>query len=416
MAASDSLNKLVEEGRNLRDHLLRLEGQDGIPLTNALSPFDRMDDYAHASDKEIEKLSLAFQSAFDLAQKVIDERTLNNILTGHSPHLGIKNRRERLRIFTSNFTLAILAFFLVVTAFHYSYWANRTIFTIAEAEEFVAFNHFGHINKLVELENYFEQNNTEPSIVDLEPQLIYLEEFAVLEAHYHSEVTLPSRMLALKTDFNPAGEAVRKTRIHLCQRYGPKDGEEMTFTQRVLLGCAPPPVQAKRQDTTIEDPIVIKDGIFRQTLAEVANLQTVTMTEAGRVPRNGYVQSRYKVVSFSQDLRERLNIVHLWALPIIYGALGSVVFSIWCLLNPNVSGLGLFHSLIRMIFAGLAALTFSMLLVPSNILAVGVDLNRPLIYLLSFIFGYSIEAFVNTLNLLNTYFANNIAARKKQQQ
>jgi hypothetical protein len=88
----------------------------------------------------------------------------------------------------------------------------------------------------------------------------------------------------------------------------------------------------------------------------------------------------------------------------------------WRVLNPNVSGLGFIHPLMRTIFAGLAALTFSMLLVPSNILTVGVDMNRPLIYLLSFVFGYSIEAFVNTLNMLNNYVASNVAVRTRKSQ
>ena len=86
----------------------------------------------------------------------------------------------------------------------------------------------------------------------------------------------------------------------------------------------------------------------------------------------------------------------------------------WRNLNTNVSALGLSYSVLRTVFAGLAALTFSMLLVPSNILSMSVDLNRPLIYLLSFIFGYSIEAFVNTLNMINTYASSNLQARNKK--
>ncbi len=85
----------------------------------------------------------------------------------------------------------------------------------------------------------------------------------------------------------------------------------------------------------------------------------------------------------------------------------------WRILNTNVSALGLSYSVLRTVFAGLAALTFSMLLIPSNILSMSVDLNRPLIYLLSFIFGYSIEAFVNTLNMINTYASANLQARKR---
>ena len=59
-------------------------------------------------------------------------------------------------------------------------------------------------------------------------------------------------------------------------------------------------------------------------------------------------------------------------------------------------------------------MTLSMLLVPSNILTAGVELNRPLIYLLSFVFGYSVEVFINTLNLFNTYFLANLTVRPRK--
>lgn len=43
-------------------------------------------------------------------------------------------------------------------------------------------------------------------------------------------------------------------------------------------------------------------------------------------------------------------------------------------------------------------------------------LNRPVIYLLSFIFGYSIEAFVSTLNILNTYLSSNLTPKPRRSQ
>ncbi|MEO1306862.1 MAG: hypothetical protein AAFV38_02755, partial [Pseudomonadota bacterium] len=129
-----------------------------------------------------------------------------------------------------------------------------------------------------------------------------------------------------------------------------------------------------------------------------------------------YVRSEYFVGSMIQTLRELLNVVQLWALPIIYGSLGSIVYCMWRVLNPNIAPYGFLYSLMRTAFAGLAALTLSMLLAPSNVLTIGVDLNRPLIYLLSFIFGYSVEAFVSTLNLLNSYVTTNLTPTKRREQ
>jgi len=137
------------------------------------------------------------------------------------------------------------------------------------------------------------------------------------------------------------------------------------------------------------------------------------MEKANRVADSLYLDSLHAVRLRMQELREALNAVHLWALPIIYGFLGSIVYCMWRVLHPNIAALGFFYSFMRTIFAGLAALTLSMLLVPSNILTAGVELNRPLIYLLSFIFGYSVEVFINTLNLLNSYFLSNLTTRPR---
>jgi len=67
----------------------------------------------------------------------------------------------------------------------------------------------------------------------------------------------------------------------------------------------------------------------------------------------------------------------------------------------------------RMIFAGLAAMTLSMIVIPSNIVNVDKSVQMPILYLLSFIFGYSIEGFIRLLNRLNAGIEN-IAKIKTQ--
>ena len=88
----------------------------------------------------------------------------------------------------------------------------------------------------------------------------------------------------------------------------------------------------------------------------------------------------------------------------------------WRVLNPNVAPVGLLYAIMRTAFAGLAALTLSMLLIPSNLFSIGTDVNRPLTYLVAFIFGYSIEAFVSTLNVVNTLSVHQSHAKTKTQQ
>ena len=155
-------------------------------------------------------------------------------------------------------------------------------------------------------------------------------------------------------------------------------------------------------------------SVFDERFTAVKNAQFETMERANR-RADGFFQDTLDAVAVRiKDLREWLNTIHLWALPILYGMLGSVVYCMWRVLNPSVAPLGFFYSFMRTIFAGLAAMTLSMLLVPSNILTAGVELNRPLIYLLSFVFGYSVEVFINTLNLFNTYFLANLTVRPRK--
>lgn len=407
-----SLDKLRRESTHVRDYLLRIEGQDCLALVSALRPFDNKPfNYEEEgknqtfADEEVNELSRAFQDAYDKALDTVDTYTLNEVLNGRSPH---RSKHHSL----SSPLLAIIGFALVVGAFHFSYWSNRATFVIQEAQEFVNFDHFGAMMQLVELENYFAQSAGAAQNGDLEPQLVYLEQFTALKTQYHSEVWLPQRMHELREDFNPitkwlssaqdryCGTDSALVAFLACPEIYPTQVEEVWATTQNAAS-------AEFQDITI-------DSSFRDSLLQIAQIELATMQAAGREASSTYAQSRYSVIARMQELQERLNIVHLWALPIIYGALGSIVYCMWRILNTNVSALGLSYSVLRTVFAGLAALTFSMLLVPSNILTMSVDLNRPLIYLLSFIFGYSIEAFVNTLNMINTYASANLQARKRK--
>ncbi|MEM6312164.1 MAG: hypothetical protein AAF754_19220 [Pseudomonadota bacterium] len=405
-----SLDKLRRESTHLRDYLLRIEGQDCLALVIALRPFDnRPTDHADErqtfDDADVNELSRAFQDAYDKALQTVDAYTLNEVLNGRSPH---RNKHHKL----SSPLLAMIGFVLVLGAFHFSYWSNRASFVIQEAQEFVNFDHFGAMMQLVELENYFARSPATSQNGDLEPQLVYLEQFTALKTQYHSEVLLPQRMRGLSEDFNPVAKWITTARDTYC-------GTDSGFT--IFLAC-PDRNENQPQDDGAETPnefeeelqSIAIDSSFRDSLWQIEQIELATMEAAGRVVSSTYAQSRYSVVARMQELQERLNIVHLWALPIIYGALGSIVYCMWRILNTNISALGLSYSVLRTVFAGLAALTFSMLLVPSNILTMSVDLNRPLIYLLSFIFGYSIEAFVNTLNMINTYVSVNLQARKRK--
>lgn len=406
MSQTDSLKNLVREAGYLRDHLLRVEGQDSIALGVALQPFERVEDISQATDEQIRALSAEFQTANDRALASVDGYTLNEVLKGRSPY------SYRASI-PGSFSLTVLGVLLVATAFYFSNWASRATFAISEAESFVEFDHFNSLMKLIELEAYFEQVNSDPLTSNIEPQLVYLEGLSDLKAHYYEESTLPTKMTTLIDEVNPVRRKLTRMRSDYCRA---KEKSGLPFMMRAVgwtYGCKTSIASNERRAPRNEknEP---NTSIFWAKIGKIDQLQKNTMSIAGRVPRNEYVSSIYRVEFMMQTLTEWLNVVYLWALPIIYGALGSIVYCMWRVLNPNLAALGALYTIMRTSFAGLAALTLSMLLVPSNILTIGVELNRPMIYLLSFVFGYSIEAFVSTLNILNTYLTTNLTPKPRR--
>ncbi|WP_432817256.1 hypothetical protein [Sulfitobacter sp. JB4-11] len=409
MEESDSLKKLVSEARRLRDHLLRVEGQDSTPLGIALQPFEGKAENTPTTDEEIAALAAAFQKAHDSALNSIDGYTLNEVLLGRSPY---SHRTSPL----GSFSLTALGVVLVMTAFFYSNWASRATFTISEAEDFISFDHFNRVMKLVELEAYFE-DLTQPGEArnHMEPQLLYLEGLTSLSEHYNDEVVLLHKMGQLIEEVNVVDSNLVRMRVTYCRADDKSDLSVLTRIVGSLYTCVQPSsmVGSRTRSLSAKGAEVEISG-FREQIGEINKLQQVTMELAGRRPLNNYVASYKKAQSQMQVLTEWLNVVHLWALPIIYGALGSIVYCMWRVLNPNLAAVGGLYAIMRTAFAGLAALTLSMLLVPSNVLAIGVDLNRPLVYLLSFIFGYSVEGFVSTLNMLNTYLSHNLTPKPRR--
>lgn len=442
MQPPERLNILVTEASNLRDYLLHVQGHDGEILGAALRPFERDGSDAPPTDKEISALRAAFQKSHDGIVRHIDSYTVNEVLRGRSPI------RHRTPLATS-IALTFVGALLVAMAFQYTYWSNQAAAVLVRADNFVQFDHFPRLSKLIELKHYFEQVEQNANTKDLEPQLLYLEGLSSLQRHYLEEATLPGAMTGLLAEENAVMGIWLAIQDRACPQpeFDDTEVEQETGTTfgtvvAKLLNCPtmddlffeeflePDPsaepddelsaglgdeflddADDKIGDTEAQEEIVY--SAFEQRRKFVDNLRLITMEEAKRDVVGFYEDTQHYVQGLSQQLRERLKTVHLWILPIIYGALGSIVYCMWRVLNPNVAPLGIIYSFMRTIFAGLAALTLSMLLVPSNILTAGVELNRPLIYLLSFIFGYSVEVFINTLNLLNTYFLQNITSRPK---
>lgn len=415
MDQAQRLSTLVFKAENLRDYLMHVQGEDSGPLAQALRAFDRSDDYSTVSDEEVLTLRSTFQKAYDRLCLRIDTYTIGEVLIGKSPV-------ERGTPVLGSLLLTFAGLLLVAAVFNFTYWANRATVAVAEAQEFLAFDHATEIARLIEMKIYFDNVEGQNSSDNLEPQLMYLEGISALQQHYSREAELVSRMHNLWEEAR-----VYRTPGQIMNRWICERSENRALLRAVVSpfascedgvqAAAPPrkPVLsgAAGTDKMLEDEKAA--SLFDERFQMVKAAQFDTMKTANRRAISYYQDTLDAVNVRIKDLREGLNTVHLWALPIFYGMLGSIVYCMWRVLNPSVSSLGFFYSFMRTMFAGLAAMTLSMLLVPSNILTAGVELNRPLIYLLSFVFGYSVEVFINTLNMLNTYFLANLTTRSRNE-
>lgn len=411
-----NLGQLVQEAQRLRDHLLHVEGQSTADLVAALQPFERDLPLDQVPDPEIRTLSEAFQAAYDNATDAVDAYTLSEVLRGNSPYFN------RQSLWVSS-TLAIIGALLVATALHFSLWSNRSMYDLNRAQAFIEFDHSGELTKLVELENYFDETMTAPTPPVLEPMLLYLEGKAKLEEHYTTEYTLPGELSIRMNETVPLHGVWQGLHNSTCGSADDPPWAPLGWLLHCAWAAVPDDTADETQPAVSQETVAEEAGerveqqlsLFRTELSEVEQRQQATMAAAGRDSLQlPYVFSQLAVQQRMTDLESKLSSVNRLWLPITYGALGSIVYCMWRVLSAHVAALGFFYALLRTAFAALAALTLSMLLVPANVLNIGTDASRPLIYLISFIFGYSVEAFVATLNRLNSFVASSVTPKKNR--
>ena len=429
-------SQLVIESRRLRDQLLRMPSHASADLIKALRPFDRDDPI---TDETMQELSRVFESAYDSAAKTLDEYTLANVLAGRSPHQANDGPWSAI-------SLVLIGFFLVFAAFHYTYWANRTTSLLAQSDKFIEFQHLERVMAAAEKLAFAsvgttptEQDDgsiqpTPTTAVETEKAVLdaaLMQELEILRYQYQMERTLPGNLDEHSDNFNPVLRFVRTAQNATCSNLdglARLDPSDLRVSEKLLCGTAIRNYQkvlgAQEQNGVVTrannasfqqlGPINPPDPAPRNPVMTLGNKAIDDVQfEADRSAKNNYTQSIFRVEIMQSELKQKLNVVHFWALPIIYGTLGALTYCLWRTLTPRVSNLGFWHPVMRMIFAGLAALTISMLFIPANVITIDQNAQKPLIYLMSFIFGYSIEGFIRLLNKMNEAIENSTSQRPR---
>ncbi len=463
--ATEGLEGLVAQSQHLRDFLRRTKGGDSVAVTKALIPFEKAA-LSDATEKQVLTLTEAFQSSYAQVSELADERTVINILRGQSPYTHAGSR-------LTNFLLVVIGIIVVGAAFHFTLWSNKANTSLQTSERFIDFSHFDAVIKAIEIDRMMVDQASENAVTSrVNPDMVYLQQISTLKYQYQIEKTLPSDMQALYINFNPIVKITQSVQRSSCAAEmpssngaaEPQDGANRSIlsvsiqvSSEFLLrwicpsstlvrspslggvasaagasdtlaeGQTTPNVGGaevtRNEDTLgaiggvgqVSDPVVPASATQERKVDSTRELILQIQKEAGRRVLTDYEHSRFAVENFQRKLGEQLNIVRYWALPIIYGALGAFVYSIWRVLTPSVSSLGFWVPILRMVFGALAALTFSMIFIPANVISFGLGSQTPIVYLLSFIFGYSVEGFIRILNVFNAYIASNttIGPRKR---
>ncbi len=453
--AQETFLGTLEQARRLRNYLLRSKAASNAKLVAAILPFDES---GRSAPEDRQRLYVAFQAAYEEAQSVTDPQTLSEVLAGRSPYLP-KTRREKI----GNGVLVCLGIVLTVMALSYSYWANRAVTTLDKIDGYLEFDHRATVLRLMEMESFFEDSvGKDPPYGSDEPIIVYNEVRDALRSYYNLEFELPQELYDL-IEFNTPLDIIWSANVErfcydvpetgasnllqstLCARQaasyeadqavGPAAAEADQAAgmeadraaaaapaaavdaemRQISSAPAPAPAPASAGGTSAVAGTDHPQLVLRTAASRFLDRRNDVMAFAGRRQDlfSDVQEQRYILAQRAEQLRGILANVQNWWLPTIYGALGAVVYCMWRTLNPHVAPLGYLDGGMRIAFAALAGLTLSLLLVPSQMTGLGATPQRPLVYLIAFVFGYSIEAFVATLNRLNTAVSKKMSVTAK---
>lgn len=107
--------------------------------------------------------------------------------------------------------------------------------------------------------------------------------------------------------------------------------------------------------------------------------------------------------STRQELAGLLDLTNRWTFAVIYGALGAVIFSLSRHLNAVISSPPLESTILRVLFAMFIAISVSMIFIPSSAFSVGNEISPTFVFLVCFVFGYSIDSFLRLLRRVDAW-------------
>lgn len=129
-----------------------------------------------------------------------------------------------------------------------------------------------------------------------------------------------------------------------------------------------------------------------------------------------HVQTRLELLAIVDRLKDDISIANRFLLPMIYGAMGATLFCLIRVLSPSLSELGPGRAMLRILFGAFAAMTLSMLFIPSNLFTINAQSNSAVVFLACFVVGYSFGSIIAALHRLEAYLEGRLTPQSGDAQ
>jgi hypothetical protein len=372
--------------------------------------------------------------------------------------------RDYAKDFSLRYIVVVFGLILMGLALHYTLWTVQANIFLSKADEHLEYDYSGNVLSLFELEAHMVSTAPKQAAPDVgyEPLQHYLNELTEIRSFNFNQSLLHQELRHLERTSDPLKalvDAIRGVPARLAPNLSPQEAQRralvaMEDAERLMqksdggdvtaaISHQEPPVgpepgegmlaSTSMTDATMtvaggghvdtgsepkEAVVDMIDAIKTDSLAQTilggparihsaayddlyASSATLLAMPFGQADRPELTREQLR--NDMARLATGISTINKWYLPVLYGALGAVLFCLVRILTPNLADLGPARSILRIVFGAFAAMTISMLLVPSNLFSLDAQSSPTLIFLFCFIFGYSFDAFLVALRRLEAF-------------
>ncbi len=379
-------NTFISQARRVCNYLVSSGSPFGAEMEAALEAYD-------ASNGGSEQL-IELRRVASTVYPTIEKRTLAAVLNGRFT----LDRREGAglasAIIAPTNLVAVLGLALILLSLHWTYWSTRAGAVIGSLDRVLETQRSLNIEEIVHTRDLCQFQGAA-----LDDQDVYRFVVATRDMAYYDTIWVSSRTKAdtLKLGFWPMQRQYRSAKTYVASRRAP-DPPGAFDPNTQLLG--------KQEFATCDyfrklDKHNLDSEVQWYNASFVDLAETIPLQSGVELFRGTGIAS---IEVLNKDLTELQVVVHRWLLPTLHGALGAMIFClVRAIREPFLYPLGPRDVFLRLFFGAFVGYLISAIFIPAGLLGQAVGSATPMVSLLAFVFGYSIDAFIALLNRMNGY-------------